>query len=72
MKYLDDVKYENCVFNDSSWCGNKLFFTYGGDELYGYVDMDQNQVHKTTSKIETDICYADSRRGLIYFRDGNS
>ena len=71
VKYLDDVKYENCVFNDSSWCGNKLFFTYGGDELYGYVDMDQNQVHKTTSKIETDICYADSRRGLIYFRDGN-
>lgn len=37
----------------------------------GYVDMDQNHVHKTTSKIETDICYADSRRGLIYFRDGN-
>ena len=70
VKFLNDEKYVSCISNESSWCGNRLFFTYQ-DGVFGYVDMDKNQVHKTTNKVGTNVCYADTRRELIYFFDGN-
>ena len=68
LKFFNDERYAGCALNKSSWLGSRLFFTYG-DGLYGYVDMDNNQVHKTVSTLKSNICYGDLRRELLYFWD---
>ena len=72
VKVLDDIKYENAFFGDSSWCGNKLLFRDAESQKYGYIDMDGSQkTCMTDTKIDADICYVDAEKGLAYYRDGS-
>ena len=70
VKLLEDRKYVNVVFGESSWCGNKIFFVYG-ERKYGCYDLDEDKVYTSDTKIDTDICYGDDAKGIAFYRDGS-
>ena len=70
VKLLDDGKYVNGVYNDTSWTGHQMVFIEGKD-YYGCVDMDEDKVYTTKTRITANICYADSSRGVLYYHDGS-
>ena len=70
VKQLDDKKYVDGVYNDTSWTGHQLVFIEDNNH-YGCLDMDEDKVYTTKTVITSDICHADSTRGVIYYRDGS-
>lgn len=70
VKQLDDKKYASIVYNDTSWTGHQLL-AVEKENYYVCVDMDADKVYSTKTPVNSDICYADSQRGVFYYRNGS-
>ena len=70
LKEIDDKKYVSTVYNDTSWSGHQLLFVDENNN-YGCLDMDEDKIYATKTKITSDICYADADKGVVYYRDGS-
>ena len=71
VKKLDDRKYINIVYNDTSWTGHQLVFLDSADLCYCSLNMDEGKVYPTDTQITTDICYVDPDREMFYYRNAS-